>query len=122
MHSAEIGRWMGVSHRVGPEMAYWILPASGRPISCTTVQRITNLEKEESTWKKRIEEYETKVNEKLNAVSSNINISHDLIQQGKLLSLDDEDEDFIASYNRVIDSKDVKHIDDFRIGEDNFES
>ena len=60
------------------------------------------------------------MNEKLNARSSDINISHDLIQQGKLLSLDDEDEDFIASYNRVIDSKDVKHIDDLRIGEDNF--
>ena len=53
VHSAEIGRWMGVSHRVGPEMAYWILPASGIPISCTTVQRITNLEKEQDIWKEK---------------------------------------------------------------------
>ena len=43
VHSPEIGRWLGVLHRVGPEMAYWILPESGRPISCTTVQRITDL-------------------------------------------------------------------------------
>ena len=38
VHSAQIGRWMGVSHRVGAEMAYWVLPASGIPISCTTVR------------------------------------------------------------------------------------
>ena len=45
VHSASIGRWMGVSHRIGPEMAYWILPESGQPISYTTVQRITNFKK-----------------------------------------------------------------------------
>ena len=33
-----IGRWLGVSHRVGPAMTYWILPASGIPISTDTVQ------------------------------------------------------------------------------------
>jgi len=38
------GRWLGVSHRVGNLMSYWILTISGRVISRTTVQRITNLE------------------------------------------------------------------------------
>ena len=32
---AEIGIWLGVSHRVGPLMSYWILPKSVIPISCT---------------------------------------------------------------------------------------
>ena len=39
----ELGKWCGVSHRVGPLMSYWILPASGIPISCTTVQKVTQL-------------------------------------------------------------------------------
>ena len=39
----EVGRWLGVSHRVGQMMSYWILPESGIPVSCTTVQGITNL-------------------------------------------------------------------------------
>ena len=43
--SPDLGRWLGVSHRVGPIMSYWVLPRSGIPISCTTVQRLTNLEK-----------------------------------------------------------------------------
>ena len=111
---------MGVSHRVGPEMAYWILPASGRPTSCTMVQRITNLEKGGKVWKERIDEYEDKVSERLNAKSSGIDVHHDLIQQGGLISLDDEDEDFISDYNRVIDDKSLNHVDDLKIGQDNF--
>ena len=107
-------------HRIGPEMAYWVLPESGRPISCTTVQRITNLEKEEAIWKEKIKAFQDKLDVTLNAPSSNLHIPHNLIQEGKLLSLDDEDEEFINNYNRVIDSKDVKHVDDLRIGEDNF--
>ena len=34
----EVGRWLGVSHRVGQLMSYWVLPESGIPISVTTVQ------------------------------------------------------------------------------------
>ena len=119
VHSAEIGRWLGVSHRVGPEMAYWILPASGRPISCTTVQRITNLEKEEDARKQKITLYQDKLDVKLETSSSEINIPHNLIQEGKLLSLDDEDKQFINDFNRVVSSDDIKHIEDLRIGEDN---
>lgn len=38
------GRWLGVSHRVGNLMFYWILNIAGRVVSRTTVQQITNLE------------------------------------------------------------------------------
>jgi hypothetical protein len=34
----EVGRWLGVSHRVDQLMSYWVLPESGIPISGTTVQ------------------------------------------------------------------------------------
>ena len=39
-----IGRRLGVSHRVGKLMSYWILPDSGITIPATTAQRVTNLE------------------------------------------------------------------------------
>ena len=42
----QIGRWLGVSHRVGPLMSYWVLPESGIPISCTTVQPLSHLDKQ----------------------------------------------------------------------------
>ena len=35
---------LGVSHQVRSLISYWVLPASGIPMSCTTVQRVTNLE------------------------------------------------------------------------------
>ena len=31
----ELGRWLGVSHRVGQVMSYWVLPQSGIPIWMT---------------------------------------------------------------------------------------
>ena len=78
------------------------------------------MEKEKSVWKEEIKAYEAKLKLKLSAKSSDINVPHYVIQEGKLLSLIDEDDDFISSFNRVIDSEDIKHIDDLRVGEDHF--
>ena len=36
-----MGRWLGVAHRIGQAMCYWILPQSGVPIARTTVQQVT---------------------------------------------------------------------------------
>jgi hypothetical protein len=37
-----LGRWLGVSHRVGSALCYWILASSGRVLARTTVQHTTN--------------------------------------------------------------------------------
>ena len=42
---SSLGRWIGVSHKVGQQMSYWILTISGHVISCVTVQRLTEDEK-----------------------------------------------------------------------------
>ena len=57
-----IGRWLGISHRVGGLMSYWILTQSGTVISRTTVQRVTNLEKETEEIKASIQEYNAEIN------------------------------------------------------------
>ena len=101
-------------------MSYWILPCSGMPIACTTVQRITNLEQQQDAWKGRINEFNQRIEQTFNRTSTSVRVDPNIIQQGKLLSLDDEDEEFIQEYSRVIDSEDVKHIDDLRVGEDNY--
>ena len=48
-----LGRWLGVSHRVGNLMSYWILTIAFRVISRTTVQRITHLQLTTSKVKDR---------------------------------------------------------------------
>ena len=57
MGEAELGRWLGVSHRVGQLMSYWILPVSGIPVSATTVQRVTNLERQTEEFKSKMRNF-----------------------------------------------------------------
>ena len=56
-----IGRWLGVSHRVGGLMSYWVLTQNATVISRTTVQRITNLEKETEEMKAGIKEFDAEI-------------------------------------------------------------
>ena len=39
--SSKLGRWLGVSHRVGVELTYWILTEAGKVISSSSVQHVT---------------------------------------------------------------------------------
>ncbi len=39
-----IARWIGVAHKVGQAMCFWILPSSGVPIARTTLQAIDEAE------------------------------------------------------------------------------
>jgi hypothetical protein len=55
-----VGRWLGISHRVGGLMSYWILTIKGTVISRTTVQRVTALEKETDEVKAAVVEFDSK--------------------------------------------------------------
>ena len=68
----EIGRWLGVSHRVGNLMSYRILPESGIVISCTTIQMITKLEKQTEEYTQRMNDFQIKSGEKWTTTSSDI--------------------------------------------------
>ena len=49
----KIGRFLGVSHHIGYLMSYWVLSASRILISRKTIQRVTNLESQKSSWAAR---------------------------------------------------------------------
>jgi hypothetical protein len=42
----KIGKWLGVAHRVGQALCYYILPASGILIVCSTIQALSRSENE----------------------------------------------------------------------------
>ena len=63
--NSEIGRWLGISHRVGQLMLYWILPTSGIPISCNTVQLVTEMERRTNEFQEKMKQYDTKVNARI---------------------------------------------------------
>ena len=113
----EIGRWLGVSHRVGKLMSYWIFPSSGIPISATSVQRITNLERQTMEYKKKMSEYDDMVKSRWS--SSNIDLA-DTLNDGpreNVLSLEDESDEFKEEFRRVIDNEDVKDAEDLTMNE-----
>jgi hypothetical protein len=114
---AELGRWLGVSHRVGQLMSYWILPASGIPISAVTVQRLTNAEQKTDEWKKRMQEFDDKLESRFNAASSDISNSVRDVNPSHVIDLENEDQEFLDEFNRVIDDETLKHADDIHQSE-----
>ena len=102
-----LGRWLGVSHKVGQLMSYWILPISCQVISCVTVQRLTREEKATEEWKSQMKKYDEKVKEKLDV--KDMELSKDLsnIDRWNKLSTEEEDLEFIEEFNRVIDDQAV---------------
>ena len=55
------GRWLGVSHRTGSLMSYWVLTQNGYVISRTTVQMVTNLENELVDNQETFSEYDEQI-------------------------------------------------------------
>ena len=72
-----LGRWLGVSHKIGPLMPYWIITVSGVVISCTNVDRLTNMEQKTEEWKERMDEYTSKLNGKLDIKDAAVQLGHE---------------------------------------------
>lgn len=118
--TAEIGRWLGVSHRVGQVMSYWLLPQSGIPVSCCTVQRLTNLEKQTDSYKKRMNDFQVSLERKWNVESADIThevYGDDPTNSRDVLSLEHEDEQFRNEITRVIDDPELIEAEDLTIRE-----
>ena len=107
----QLGRWLGVSHKVGDLMSYWILPISGKVISCVTVQRLTRMDQTKEDTKLRMKQFDDEIAAKLDA--TNIDQSSKLQEQPKWnrLSLEEEDIDFIEDFNRVINDASIPEVD-----------
>ncbi len=61
----KIGRWLGVSHRVGSAMCYWILTNNGQIISRTTVQHVTKEEVLRDDIMRQIQDYHNELESKI---------------------------------------------------------
>ncbi|KAI2500086.1 Reverse transcriptase (RNA-dependent DNA polymerase) [Fragilaria crotonensis] len=108
----QLGRWLGVSHRVGRLMSYWILPESGIPVSATTVQRLTNAERATDETRSRMREYEEKLKTVFEAQSADITQTLRDIDVSKVIDPDNEDPEFFEEFARVIDNASLHHADD----------
>ena len=106
-NAAELALWIGVSHRTGSDMCYWILPKSGIVQSHTTVQHVTAEDYADSSIKARIEEFQQDIKERINDENFYIAVDDD----GKLY-LDDEPTDNAFADGDVPDYEDNEFPDD----------
>ena len=88
---ARIGRWLGILHRVGSDMTYWILTESGTVIARSTVQHITISDMATDAMKTRVQTFDTN----LTAHLADDNFAVHL--PGHVFYLQDEDVDDIAA-------------------------
>ena len=68
----KVGRWVGVSHRVGGPLAYWILTGTGRVISRSTVQHFTEDDLKVEAKKKALDELDEGIKQYLDDDSHTI--------------------------------------------------
>ena len=61
----KLGKWRGVSHRVGSLMYYWVLTENGMIVSRTTVSRVTNLEAQTGEKRARVTKLDKAIQERL---------------------------------------------------------
>ena len=108
----EVARWLGVSHRVGRLMSYWLLPASGIPISATTVQRMTNDEKTTEEMQKRMTQYEERLLPLFEAQSADLTRTLRDVHASYIIDPENEDPGFYDDFTRVIDDAQLKHADE----------
>jgi hypothetical protein len=108
----ELGRWLGVSHRVGRMMSYWVLPPSGIPVSVTTVQRLTHVERATDEMRSRMQHYDDKLKSLFDAQSADVSHALRNVESDKIIDPEDEDPGFYDEFMRVIDDARLPHADD----------
>ena len=81
-----IGRWLGVAHRVGSDMCYWILKPNGHVLARTTVQHVPDLDLKKDEVKEKLQDFD-------NAVAVRLNDHSFLLPNVGGMYLDDIDDD-----------------------------
>ena len=105
----KLGHWLGVSHHVGSLMSYWILTLKGHVISQMTVSRVTNLEKQQTDVKHRLEAFDS-------AITARFNDDAHVLVEGEEIQPQDwsepvDDLDFLDEFHNVVSNPEVPEAD-----------
>ena len=106
----QIGRFLNVSHNTGSLMAYLVLPESGIPVSRTTVQRVTEIEKTTDANKARIKQYDSKIAERFK--EERLAKNGDKPDPVDWADIIGDDPEFAEEFATTFDNPEVKEADD----------
>jgi hypothetical protein len=97
-----LARWIGIAHRVGQAMCYWLLPQSGIPIARTTIQPLTQEEMNLDNIMKELSNFDTGITERLSAIQDEC--SHiKLYKEDEELEEDEPEDSLIEPESRYPD-------------------
>ena len=108
----KLGKYLGVSFRVGSLMSYWVLTANGTVVSRTTVSRVTNIKDQTDENKTSITKLDKEIQERLN------DEAHIIVEEGKGESKYwsehpfDCNPDFQDYFSHVVSNEEVTEADD----------
>ena len=112
MGKTKMGRWLGVSHKTGSLMSFWILTPSCRVVSRTSVQRITNFELQEETNKRKLTAFD-------DAVKGYLRDYNHVLNDGSKSEPYDwsthpfaDDPDFQEEFDNAVNNPEVKEADE----------
>ena len=100
-------------------MSFWILPVSGVPISCVTVQALTTVEQNTKEWQDRMIDYDSRIKERLQLKNLPM-LPYDERRKGDTQLSLEQDKEFLEEYSKVIDSQDIPEQDDLKDSGDSY--
>jgi hypothetical protein len=62
----KVGRWLGIAHRIGSDMTYWILTKGGKVIARSTVQHVTLSDMAKDAFETVVQDFESAFITRLN--------------------------------------------------------
>jgi hypothetical protein len=113
-----LGRFLGVSHRVGNLMSYWVMSSSGRVVSRTTVQRVTAIELQDTDQRAKCKEFDDSIKERFKDENHAIQLDEDRQQYDWEAYMDDVD--FLAEME-VLDNPDIPQAEDEYTNDDDYD-
>ena len=108
----KLGRWLGVAHKVGGLMSYWVLTINCTVSARMTVQRVTSLEMQATHMKERTQAFDEATKAKIK------DSKHTILEGGKKQPYDwndhpfEEDPDFAEEFHEVISYNELEEADD----------
>ena len=108
----KLGRWLGVVHKAGGLMSYWILTVNCTVIARTTVQQVTSLEMQPDHMKERAQAFDEAIKAKIK------DSNHIILEDGKNQPYDwtdhpfEEDPDLIEEFHDMISNNELKDADE----------
>ena len=114
-----LGRWLGVSHRVGNSMTYYILQKNGTVVSRSTVSRVTDVELMTTNVKTACQEFDRQIADRLrdenHVIPPDVDAGGDMPRDWTIIpELDQGDPDYEQEFQAAMSDPTIPEVDDIK--------